>query len=653
MAAFEVIWAMIRFVCILLFLSSVWAAHARTIRLESSNTRVAVDSIAIEMNLPTGIVADPVSDDLYVAEAGGNRIVRIRNKIKTTFVGGDFEISPEGLPHHYRLTPEDAASWSEPGFRYPSGIGFARGNLLIVAEDGKGARLLAFDVASPSNASARVLRTPWQHGDYGYSSMTFDAEGRLYLTARKNIPSRTMPFGNVLMRDESALWWMMDYGPFADFAPLALDRTGRYIAIGEQRASDIVWYDTKRELPIGEMSDIFGLRHCAILADGTTVAIIERTNGTWSLVELNPLKSIIYEWLGDLGKVSCLYVHPRKNELYVSLLDEGRVIRIRRIDETPEESTVNKLDSLRMRFEEEKNYPPEHWPRFMQDFIGRLGIIKPVNSGDEVKFRPGVDKDQERHMTVEQFAEVLPLVAGKFKCIPPETGRTSVNPIVEISFLMLAPNSELFTRRINVESLSLLKVKRANGSVRTTNLLQNRLTLAANLDNKVSIATDQIMSDPLGHFIGNDPLHTTNRVRMAFTTLTVGPDYEIDLFGKEHHRSSLKVIYPGNRLVKYSLEPFDENANAGGESFLVANCKEVSYGWLPLLGNDFTESVVIGEGPSLHFRHAVNFNGVKELEFNLDKPVAHNITPRYERLDLAWPRRVIRNAGREWRENPF
>jgi hypothetical protein len=258
-------------------------------------------------------------------------------------------------------------------------------------------------------------------------------------------------------------------------------------------------------------------------------------------------------------------------------------------------------------------------------------------------------------MTIEQFAEVLPLVAGKFKVTPDESdgGATVANPIVELSFLMLAPNSELFTRRTNVESISLFAVKRADGSLKTTNILHNRFGLSGSFQNNVSIAADQIMTDPLGYFIGSDPLHSTNRVRMAFTTLTIGPNYEIDLYSQEHERSSLKVLYPGNRLVKYKLEPFPEEPSAGGESFLVANCQEINYGWLPLLGNDLTESVVIGKGPSLHFRHAVNFNEVKEVEFNLDKPVARNITPRYERLDLVWPRRVIQNAGEEWRKEPF
>ena len=622
------------------------------IRFEPSNVRVAVDNLALDLREPTGIVADPENDDLYVAESGGDRVVRIRDKKASTFLNGDFKIDVSDLPAHFRRNKEASEIWSQSGFREPLGVGFGLNGAFYVAEDGENGRLLVFDEPVLTEAKARVMRTPWQQGDYGYSSLNFDKDGRMYVTARKNKPSRALPFGNVLMLDQVGAWWMLDYGPFADFAPLALDVSGRFAVLGEQRAADLVWYDTVRELPIGEMTDLRGLRHCAVLEDGTTIATIERADKTWSLIELDPLKSNIYEWLGDLGEVGCLYVHPRKNEIYMSLKADGKVVRVRRIDQQTEVA-VNKLEGLRMRFEDEKNYPPDKWPLFMRDFVSRLKIIDPVDNRGEFDVRSDDAKKQRRHMTVEQFAEVLPLVAGKFKCTLPTSGSQEKNPITEISFLMLAPNSELFTRRTKVESLSLLKVKRADGSQRTTKFLQNRFALTANLRNNVSVATDQIMTDPLGHIIGTDPLHSTNRVRMAFTTLTVGPDYEIDVFAQEHERSSLKVIYPGNRLVKYGLEPFPEEPAAGGESFLVANCQEISYGWLPLTGNDMTESVVIGKGPSLHFRHAVNFNEVKEVEFNLDKPVANNITPRYERLDLAWPRMVIGNAGDEWLENPF
>ncbi|MFT5124457.1 MAG: hypothetical protein ACI97B_003092, partial [Verrucomicrobiales bacterium] len=255
--------------------------------------------------------------------------------------------------------------------------------------------------------------------------------------------------------------------------------------------------------------------------------------------------------------------------------------------------------------------------------------------------------------TIEQFTEVMPLVAGKFKTTyTSKNGLTTSNPITEVSFLMLAPSSELFIKRSTVEALSLLSVTRANGKVTNTRILHDILGTGARARNNMPVATEQVFSDPLGFISGNDPLHTTNRVRLVFTSVISGPEFEFDLHADQHEKSLMKVIYK-NRTDKYTLEPFPEAPDAGGESFLVANCQEIDYGWHALGDTALIDKIVIGEGPDLNFRHAVNFDEVKENQFPTEKPVAPTFRPRFERADLAWPRMVISQAGEVWPDHHF
>ena len=622
-------------------------ACAAPIRLEPSNVRVAVDLIAADLKGPTGIVADPELDLLYVAESRGNRIVQIQNKQKQTFIGGDFQIDAESLPHYFRLNNDEEASWSAAGFRSPYDIGFDSSNRFYVAEDGAGGRLLRFDDFAASGAEATIVRTPLKGGDYGYSSILFDPDDRFYLTARKNKPTREVPFGNVLMRDNHYSWWMIDYGPFADFAPLSIDRTGRYMIIGEQRIADIVWYDLQREVPIGEMKQLYGLRHLASLADGSTMAIIERDDKTWSLVEIDPLKAMVYEWIGDLPRIGCLYTHPRTDDLYASQPDEGKVVRFRKLQEDTTERG-NKLDKLRMKFEDQNNYPPERWPKFLKSFFQELDVLVPVDFTKNPRLRIPDKPSPRRHMTLEQFAEMLPLIAGKFKATyTSKNGNKPRNPITEISFLMLAPSSRLFSKRSTVESLSLLSVTRADGKSTNTRILHDILGASPRARRNLPVASEQVFTDPLGFISGSVPLHVTNRVRLVFTSVIVGPEYEFDLYANQHEKSVMKVIYK-QRTDKYSLEPLKEDPAAGGESFLVANCQEIDYGWHALGDTAIIDKIVIGEGPEMKFRHAVNFNNVQDNSFLIKKSIAPIFGPRFERADLVWPRIVISQAGELW-----
>ncbi len=624
------------------------AGRVEAMRLEPSREVLSADTYVQALAEPAGLATDPVSGHLYVAEQGNDRISMIIDRRAIPVFSSGFEVDEEiplwAIGEH---RPMDA--WLHNRIHRPNGIAFDRDGGLYVAESAAGGRLLRFEPIHDGLLLAGVVPTPWEDHAYGYAGVSVDSKGRIYVSSRKADGPSILSFGRIMMRDETNQWWLVDYGPFAEFSNVAVSHDDRTLVYGEYRTADLCWYDTERQMLFGAMDRARGLRHVELLRDGTTLAAIQRRDQTWSVVEIDPTENRMWEWVGGLSRIGGIHAHPHKREIFISLADEGRVLRLRRIGETREDG-VNKLTKMLETFELQHALPPRVWPRFFREFMEELDVVRPVDP-------PGVETDRPKRaggagtaMTIGEFTSSIPLVAARVKAkliSPPEW---EPDPIEEVSFVIFYPNIDVVADRRVAPSVSLFRARHRSGRVSRTRFLPNQANQPpddlAEWDNMPEI----LVSFPSGYHARRTGQSEDGLLRVYFLGMGLGADYWIDIYRRNRGRSILTVERPDGRKLEYELEAYEERVQAGGETVLVAGLEPVQYGWHKLGKTPIRWNLILDDGDPLATRHMVHIDDVRRMSAGRDAPVTA-ATYREESLtreEIGFRRTVIMRAAENW-----
>ena len=622
-------------------LSLVWTAvdSAWAFRLEPSNVMLSYDIVATDLQGPAGMALHPRNGLLYVVERDANRVVRIRDKNVERVVDQGFEVDGD-LPDWALAMGRDTAFWTESRLRAPTDVAFdARGDM-VIAESGEGGRLLEFHDLEQRYTSSRVVITPWMHGEHSFVGVAYDQDDRLYLTARRARADTALPTGSALLRETDGKWWMVDYGPFSEFATPVVEPRGRFLILVDRRSADIVWYERSGQLAIGSMTDLLGLRAAAVLSDGTTLAVLEQQDGTWSLIMIDPEAEMLHEWLGGLPPIGGLCVDPRTDDLYLSLIEDGQVARVRRMN--PPEDPPHALEMMLTRFRIRYALPPSQWPEFLKGFIHDIGVVEPIDDRKEAR------SAERKSLTLPEFAEALPLIAAKARVTPHPDDPPVNDPITEISFVLLLPNKSMFKDGTLTPSVSLFRATHESGHKTWTRFLggnpQQMLDPEADWDD----APMALVAFPSGFQALDSPFAEEGHVRVYFVGMGLGPDYHILLHQADPTRGEMLVESLGGRKTRYLLETYPEPPDAGGHSLLVADARIETPGWRPLADYPLVWSVVLHEPTDLNLRHSIPLEEMFAHDVRVAKTYAPPFERRLPRRDLEWRRRLILHAAGYW-----
>ena len=629
----------------LLFVTLVMLATVAqaVVRLEPSNVMLAADVVAMGLQGPAGMAMDPLSGDLYVAERDGNRISCIRSKEVHVGLDHAFEIDT-ALPDWAVGMGRTEEFWTEARLRSPVDVSFDRNGVMYVAEAGIGGRLVRFDPGEVPFRTGQIVSTPWLHGDYAYTGIVIDRHDRMFLTARQSRKDTVLPSGSALVRDEEGAWWMMDYGPFSDFAAPVVDADGEFVVLCDRQGADICWYDYAGQVNIGVLEQLYGVRHIAVTQGGCTLATLEKADGSWSVIEVDPNAAVLREWIGGLTALGGMYIDPVSGAVYLSLAAEGKVLRLQRTDVV---AAQNKLKLMRMNFLRERDLPPTRWPKFFRSFMEELAVIEPIDKRSEA--RDGV----RRSLTLAEFTQAMPVIAGKAAAtLLPDQGAVD-DPIVDVSFAMFMPNQSMSRRGTLAPSISLFCVRHRSGVKRTTRFMPTRFGQDVQEDMAWEDAPMAFVSFPTGFEAQRSPLADSDMVRVYFLGMGLGPDYHIDLprlFGGD---GLLVVERRDESKVRYRLDPYPEDMEAGGTSVLVANNRIRTPGWYSVSDYPVIWNLVIDQPASLNLRHSFPMEDFLAQEVNLGLRLADSFERTSDREDLRWRRDIILQSAARWGDVHF
>ncbi len=629
----------------LLFLLCVGVDMAGAFRLEPSNVLLSYDIVATDLQGPAGMAIHPHDGLLYVVERNANRIARIRDTALERVVDRDFVVDDD-LPDWALAMGRDKDFWTDSQLRAPTDIAFDRHGNMVVAESGQGGRLLEFHYFEQRYLSSRVVLTPWMHGDHSFVGVTFDRDDRLYLTARRARVDTALPTGSALLREVNGDWWMADYGPFSEFASPVVDERGRFLILVDQRSADIVWYERAGQFAIGAMTDLLGIRSAALLSDGTTLAVFEQADGTWSLVTIDPETEVLHEWIGGLPAVGGLCVDPRTDELYLSLSEEGHIARVRRLN-PPEPYQPHALEWMLARFRIRYALPPPQWPEFFKRFIHDIGVVEPIDDRTQAR------SAERRSLTLPEFAEALPLIAARASVTPHPDDPPVDDPIEEIGFVLFLPNKSMFKDGTLTPSVSLFRATHASGRIAYTRFLGGNPMQMLDPQADWDDAPMALVAFPSGFQALDSPFAEEGHVRVYFIGMGIGPDYHILLHQGDPRRGEMLVEGLDGRKTRYRLETFSEAPEAGGHSLLVADARIELPGWRPLADYPLVWTVVLTEPTDMNLRHSMPLDEIFAHDVRVTRSVALPFERRLPRRDLEWRRRLILNAAGYWSSAHF
>jgi hypothetical protein len=577
------------------------------LRLEASRTPLSVKTVASGLSRPGGMACHPHTGEIYVAEENGDRISIIRTRETIPLLEGPFTISTD-LPA-WALS-RNAEVITNAYLRKPCDIAFDAQGHLYVAENTAHGRLLRFEGLETGTPTGHVVITPWFNMSYAYTSVATDNTGQVFVTTR-NAQGSVVTMGSVIMQGRDRRWRLVDFGPFADFANVAVNPDGIWLAVGEKRRGDISWYDTERELEISAADQLQGIRHIALQPDGTTLASLVRKDGTWSLMELHPVEGTMREIAGGLNDIGGICVNPATADIYISLAWKGEIMRLHRLQPYDDMDQDQMLHQMERRYEFEQILPPREWPSFFRQFVDRLDVIETVNpkldylpsSGTGHGTLPGTQGEgldtsfktyssagkqtrigqrgygDQEPMTMEEFAAAVPVVAGKVKTYLQSAPELEPDPIKEMSFVLLYPNQTMVTRQTAAPSISLMKASHQSGKEVRTRFMPNKNGVPLHDGMSEDDLPEVLVSFPSGFITPQSKQAEEGLVNVYFCGMGLGPDYWIDINRAYPEQSSLIVEKPNGDRIHYTVEPYREDHRAGGQSVLVGMGTPPKGGW--------------------------------------------------------------------------
>lgn len=630
-------------ICILYLCPMAWAQ----MRLIPSTYRFVVETMAEDLQSPCGMALDPQSGDLLFAEKSANRISIIHEKTSYGLIRSGLEIT-KGLGRNGLGSHRAGGHWETPRLRRPSDLAFDSKGRLYVTEAIQGGRLLRFPDIHESTQLAEIVSTPRNSKEIGYNAVTVARDERVYIAAAKNIDSANQLFGSLMSLDREGNWWMIDYGPFTDFSRPVVSKDGKSLVVCERRHADLQWYDTESEIIFSEIPKLNGIRHIALLNNNLTIGAIEQDDGTWSIVECDPKQDQVVEWLGGLGAIGGLLAHPDRPELYVSLSEEGKIIKLT-VQNWPDQ-LPDQIAQLRKQDRDKKYLPPEQWPEFFKPFIENLNVIQPVNSHGFAQSKRSMEK-----VTMGEFAKAIPIISGKFKAElkAGNNVKHSKDPIEEFQFILFAPKANLITRKALVPRISLFYAKHKSGRVKTTSFMHDLMGMKLEDIKTWEEMPEVIMSFPTGYYLEPAPQSPASQIRICFAGMGLGADYFVDINPRNPKRNKMVVETSEQENAHYQLTCFPDRYGNEGQSILIANIDQLEKHWYNLGNRPIQTSIILGGIPQFNFKHSIKVDDFAAQDIVMHSPKAEAFEQISPRKDLIWPRLLVQKAAQTWGDSNF
>jgi len=436
------------------FLCVISIAHARVER------SLAVKVLAEGLKEPHGVAIHPETGDIYVSERGSGQIRVYKNGQMTPALASGWVVT-NVLPR-WAITPEvPKEKWMAATLQKPGPITISSNGLLYVAEQIPNGRILEFSPNEQGQfAVAKGIPVPWLDQEFQWRDIFADEGGRFFIAGADEVGSDFMKFGSSLVREPNGDWWVVDFGPFANFNTFAVSDRQDVMILGDRNKGTLSWWEVDRHIMLGGSPDATGradLLSLAIFPDGSFILAEQTAPGKATLKRMDPFtgqQTVLSDQFQSVGDIAI----DRKNVRYlVTDPVAGRLLEctpkpvVKRFNEVAMRQIVRSVEGM-------MGLPTEA-PAFLNTFFDRLQSATSEIMEDETTHAV--------NFNLSDIAGKMPIVAGRIRAAVEVEGAED-DPIEQIEFFLLFPSKVVMTETAVTPSLSFFSARRKSGKVEQT-----------------------------------------------------------------------------------------------------------------------------------------------------------------------------------------
>jgi hypothetical protein len=501
----------------------------------AQSATLSVRTLVDGLSQPHGVAIHPQTGEVYVSELGTGRIVVIRNgRAEPALVPG-WTVSEE-LP---RWAISDAVpfdTWMSAALVKPGPVSISTNGTIFVAEQIPHGRILEFQPDDQGRYSlARAIPVPWLDQEFQWRDVYVDALDRLFIAGADEIGSDFMKFGSALVRQPDGNWWVIDFGPFAQFNTFVISQKQDVMVLGDRNRGTLSWWEVDRHVMLGGSPSATGrseLQSLGLYPDGTFILGQLDAPGKAVLKRMDPFtgqQAVLAEGFQSIGDIA---IDRDNSRYYVTDPAAGRVLECTpnppmRFNEVAMRQIVRSIDGM-------MGMPTEA-PAFLNNFFERLQSaaedILPEDTTHAVQFN------------LSDIAGKMPIVAGRIRAAI-EVAGAEEDPLEQIEFFLLFPTKVVMTDVAVSPSMSFFSARRKSGKVeQTRSLFQGDVGVYRLSGTNIS----RVASAPGGLHIpivvcGLEQADGGIYVNLSFLGTGIYGDYYLTLFQGPREQSAKLVV---------------------------------------------------------------------------------------------------------------
>ncbi len=423
--------------------------------------RLTVRTLAEGLQEPFGVALNPATGDIFVSEKAGGRILVLKGgtgRPEPALASG-WTVSTN-LPRWAISEQVPQEKWMAAALQSPGALTVASNGTLVVSEQLPNGRILAFTPNEQGQYSqAQGVPVPWLDQEFQWRDIYLDRGGRLYVVGADEVGTDFMKFGSALVREPDGNWWVIDFGPFADFGTFAISDRQDVMLLGDRNKGTLSWWEVDRHIMLGGSPEASGrakLASLAVYPDGSFLLGLQDSPTQASLVRMEPFtgqQTVLADTLQSIGDIE---MDRKKARYLVTDPVAGRLLEC--TFDPPQKFNEVTLRQM-VRSSEGIVGMPSEAPAFLNTFFDRLQTaakeILPDDATHAVQFN------------LSDIAGKMPIVAGRVRAAVAVEGAEE-DPIEQIEFFLLFPSKVVMTETAVSPSLSFFSARRKSGKVEQT-----------------------------------------------------------------------------------------------------------------------------------------------------------------------------------------
>jgi len=510
---------------------------------------------------PHGVAIHPETGDIYVSEMGTGQIRIFKNGQMAPALAPGWVVTND-LPR-WAITPEvPRETWMAATLQKPGPITISSNGLLSVAEQIPNGRILEF---SPNEeglyAVAKGVPVPWLDQEFQWRDIFAGEGGRFFIVGADEVGSDFMKFGSSLVREPNGDWWVVDFGPFANFCTFAISERQDVMILGDRNKGTLSWWEVDRHIMLGGSPEATGradLLSLAIYPDGAFILAEQTAPGKASLTRMDPFtgqQEVLADQFQSVGDIAM----DRENGRYLvtdpvaGRLWECTPKPAMRFNEVAMRQIVRSVEGM-------MGLPTEA-PAFLNTFFDRLQSATEEMTQD--------DATHAVNFNLSDIAGKMPIVAGRIRATVEVEGAED-DPIEQVEFFLLFPSKVVMTESAVTPSLSFFSARRKSGKVEQTRpVFKGDVGVYRLSGTNIS----RIASAPGGLYVpvvacGMDQSDGGIYINLSFLGVGIYGDYYLTLFQGPREQTAKLIVKSTNSptgSITYQASFMDEATIEGME----------------------------------------------------------------------------------------